>query len=907
MPTSSTNSPATTVKTTCPYCGVGCGVIATVDAAKRTVEVAGDPDHPANLGRLCSKGSALAQTVGIEGRLTHPSINGQRVDWDTITSRIADKLQHILQQHGPDAIQLYVSGQLLTEDYYVANKFMKGFIGSNNIDSNSRLCMSSAVAGYKRAFGSDTVPVTYTDLEDCDLLVMVGANLSWCHPVLFQRIKAAQLRDHKKIVVIDPRVTDSCSIANLHLPIKGGTDTVLFNGLLRYLAVHGFAQPAFLTHVAGLAPSLAAAEPFTVEKVASDCAIGVDLVLSFFELFANTPKVVTAFSMGVNQSSTGTDKVNSIINCHLLTGRIGQVGMGPFSITGQPNAMGGREVGALSNLLAAHFDLTQATHRQHVAEFWQVPANTIGAQAGLTATEVPQALVDGRIKAIWIMATNPAVSLPNANLMQLGLSKCDTVIVSDCIADTQTTRLANYLLPAQGWSEKDGTVTNSERVISRQRQFFPAHQQAMPDWWIICQVAQKMGFAGFDYTCPADIFKEHAALSNYHNNGSRNFSLGAMAALSAEYYGNMAPVKWPIAADGVRNIQPRFFAHGRGDDPTAKLHMLAINPQPPVSQRSTQYPLTLNTGRLRDQWHTMTRTGLSARLNQHMPEPLLHIHPQDATLYKLVEGQFATVASALGQVVLKVKCDANMRQGDVFTPIHWSINAKQATVGTLIAPNIDAVSKQPELKFTAVNITPLSMQMHGFILLKGFANSNDTYSANADYWVLNRGANYTVIHLAWAALQRTQQLQQALAAAGLHSHNSMVYHDANQSVYRLATFAAPGTDGAGLLTAVAFFAPIGQPLPELTWLGSLFSSTSLSAQDRKCVLIGKPAEGYIDVGRTICSCFTVGENTIVNAIKTHNLSNAGQIGACLKAGTNCGSCVPELNSILKRCMPTGTG
>lgn len=432
-----------TVRTTCPYCGVGCGVLATIDNMTGQVSVKGDPEHPANFGKLCSKGSNLAETLGTERRLTQPyyqnkkasmqlvqstqaarsiqpkpsanSLNQQDSDWDTVLDDVASRLSTTIAKHGPESVMFYVSGQLLTEDYYVANKLMKGFIGSNNIDSNSRLCMSSAVAGHNRAFGADLVPGSYTDFEACDLLVLVGSNMAWCHPILFGRfLQAKQDNPNKKLIVIDPRRTDSCEFADLHLPIAPGTDTHLYNGLLKYLEEHGCTDAEYASQCDGVEQAVIAADSWDIKSVAKATQLDTEKIEQFYQLVAANDKTVTAFSMGVNQSSSGTDKVNAIINSHLLTGRVGKKGAGPFSLTGQPNAMGGREVGALANLLAGHLQLDIKEHRQSVGKFWQSP-QPIAPKVGVKACDVADAILDGKVKAIWIVATNPVVSLPEAD------------------------------------------------------------------------------------------------------------------------------------------------------------------------------------------------------------------------------------------------------------------------------------------------------------------------------------------------------------------------------------------------------------------------------------------------------------------------------------------------------------
>ena len=548
-------------KTTCPYCGVGCGVVVERDD-DGVFSVRGDKEHPANFGRLCSKGSALAETLDFEGRLLAPVVDGAPATWSTALDRVASTFGRIVRDHGPDAVAFYVSGQLLTEDYYVANKLAKGFIGTANIDTNSRLCMASSVAGHKRAFGSDTVPGNYEDLEKAELLVFVGSNAAWCHPVLYQRMVAAKEADPKlRLVVIDPRRTDTCDSADLHLPLRSGSDAVLFNALFAHLVTAGVVDKDFVaSHTTGFDAVNEANAGQSIARAAAICGLPAEDVATFFRWFTETERSVTLYSQGINQSSSGTDKVNAIINCHLATGRIGREGMGPFSLTGQPNAMGGREVGGLANQLAAHMEIADPAHRAIVQKFWKSPV--MAQTAGLKAVDLFDAIAVGKVKAVWIMSTNPIVSMPDADRARAALDACEFVVVSDVVRDTDTARHAHVLLPANAWGEKDGTVTNSERRISRQRAFMAPPPAARPDWWAICEVAIRMGYAGFSYPTVAAIFREHAALSAFENDGARDFDLSALAAIDDESFADFHPVQWPVskaAPDGTA----RLFADGR--------------------------------------------------------------------------------------------------------------------------------------------------------------------------------------------------------------------------------------------------------------------------------------------------------------------------------------------------------
>ncbi|MCW9059546.1 MAG: molybdopterin-dependent oxidoreductase [Gammaproteobacteria bacterium] len=870
------------VQTTCPYCGVGCGLRVGRDAEGR-VSVRGDPEHPANYGRLCSKGAALAETLDLEGRLLQPEIAGTAVDWDQALDTVAQRFQAVIDEHGPDAVAFYVSGQLLTEDYYVANKLMKGFIGAANIDTNSRLCMSSAVAGYKRAFGTDTVPCDYADLEQAELIVITGSNLAWCHPVLFQRIARAR-RDNPalKVVVIDPRRTVTCDIADLHLAIAPGTDTALFNGLLVHLEQAGKRAANFVRQsTEGLDAALATAREHApdVAAVASRCGLAVGLVQKFFRLFETAEKTVTLFSQGVNQFSMGTDKVNSIINCHLLTGRLGRVGMGPFSLTGQPNAMGGREVGGLANQLAAHLELEDPAHHALVREFWGAPA--LARQAGLKAVDLFEAVHAGRVKALWIMATNPAVSMPDSDRVRAALAGCEFLVVSDCARHTDTTAYAHVLLPATTWGERDGTVTNSERRISRQRPFLPAPGQARPDWWIISEVARRLGHGdAFAYENPAQIFREHAALATRANAG-RDFDLPGLEAMTDQDYETQAPLQWPLRR------RDRLFADGRFFTPSGKARFIPIRGRLPGQLPDTSYPLVLNTGRVRDHWHTLTRTGRSPRLSAHSIEPCVELHPQDAGRLDVEEGMLVRVRSRRGELLLRARLDARQRPGCVFIPMHWNEQFSSiASVDQLVSPLTDPDSGQPEFKYTPVCITPCVTRWHGFILSRRRLRLPRDH-----YWACARGEGFWRYELAgsertgdWAVTAR------ALLCSQDREVEWIEFTDKAAPRYRAARIQD------GRLESCVFIGPDPR-LPERDWLAALFGRDRIEDSERRALLSGRADDGRPDAGPQVCACFGVGRNTILEAIG-QGCASVEALGARLKAGTNCGSCIPELRSLI---------
>ncbi len=889
------------VRTTCPYCGVGCGVLAS--AADGSVAVAGDPRHPANRGRLCSKGLALGETVGLEGRLLHPEIHGVRVSWNQALDHVSGELARIMAEHGPDAVALYASGQLLTEDYYVANKLVKGFIGSANIDTNSRLCMSSAVSGHRRAFGEDLVPGCYEDLELAELIVLVGSNAAWCHPVLFQRIaQAKERRPRMKLAVIDPRRTATCDVADLHLPVHPGTDVWLFNGLLVYLQRQGLADAAFIAaHTEGAGEALEAVEASAPdeESVARACGVNVQRIGEFYQMFAAAEKVVTVFSQGVNQSSSGTDKVNSIINCHLLTGRIGRPGMGPLSLTGQPNAMGGREVGGMASMLAAHMDIESEAHRRIVQGFWGSPR--LPARPGLKAVELFEAVHAGRIKALWIMATNPVVSLPDADRAREALARCELVVVSDCVAHTDTIRLAHVRLPAAAWAEKDGTVTNSERCISRQRAFLPAPGEAKPDWWIVSEVAKRLGFAqSFDYGSPREIFDEHARLSGAGNAGTRIFDIGGLAGLTREQYDELEPVQWPFARPGSSGTR-RLFEDRRFAYPDGRARFVPTPPRAPVHAIGDERPLALNTGRIRDQWHTMTRTGRAPRLVEHLPEPFIDVHGQDALLAGVRVNELARISTRWGSMIARVRTSGEIARGHAFVPIHWSAeNASEARAGALVSPAVDPISGQPELKHTPARLEPFLVDWFGFLMTRRPLERLEASEwRDIAWWVLARGDGWLRYELAGRGVPSdwADRGREWLGAVG-RDEDYLDYRDEASGIYRAARVADDRLDACVYISR-------RPELPDRGWLAGLFAKRSLAAADRVALLAGRPIAGSNadmsaseDAGPLVCSCFLVRRSTICEAIRVHRLTSPKEIGARLKAGTNCGSCVPEIRALI---------
>ncbi|MBZ9859324.1 nitrate reductase, partial [Mesorhizobium sp. CA12] len=825
---------------------------------------------------------------GLEGRLLQPEIGGRPASWDEALDLVAAKFSQAVAEHGPDSVAFYVSGQLLTEDYYVANKLMKGFIGSANIDTNSRLCMASSVAGHRRAFGEDLVPGVYEDFECADLIVLTGSNTAWCHPVLYQRMLAARKERGTRIVVIDPRRTATADECDLHLALDPGTDVLLFNGLLAHLAHTGKTDAGFIRdHTAGFdaAASLAGADAPSVARVAKGCGLAAADVQAFYDLFVETERAVTVYSQGVNQSAHGTDKVNAIINCHLATGRIGRPGMGPFSVTGQPNAMGGREVGGLANQLAAHMDFGDEANIDRVSRFWNAP--NVARRGGLKAVDMFQAVADGRVKALWVMGTNPAVSMPDASRVRAALSKCDFVAVSD-VTRTDTTRYADVLLPAAAWGEKDGTVTNSERRLSRQRPFLPPPGEAKADWRIICEVAARMGFGeAFAYRTPAAIFREHAALSAFENDGKRLFDLGGVADLSDEDYSAFAPRHWP--ASERYEQQTRLFSDGRFPTQDGRARFVPVRQEATAFTVDADYPLALNTGRLRDQWHTMTRTGNVPRLMANAPEPAVDLNPADAAAHQLKDGDLAHLSTRFGFVRARVRVADAQRRGQAFMPMHWSGQfAARAAAGLLSSPVTDPHSGQPELKHVPARIAREEAGWAGVLITR-----RDLRPTGFVHW--SRHA----VEGGWVyELTGTEPPDQGILLArkllGAQRRDQLLeYTDRRGLAYRAAAIEEGGAMAEALLVA----AP--DQLPMRDWLVSLLATRQpLSATDRHALLSGRSPVPMPAIGRVVCACFHVGANQLASAVAA-GCDSLEAIGSTLRAGTNCGSCRSEIRAIIE--------
>ncbi len=692
-------------KSTCSYCGVGCGIVVKKDTRGR-LKVEGDPDHPVNRGMLCSKGMNLHYVVQDQSdRLLYPEMRWgrnhplERVNWDTAMDRAAAVFKSIIQKHGPDSVAFYVSGQCLTEEYYLVNKLVKGFIGTNNLDTNSRLCMSSAVAAYTKTFGEDSVPVAYADIELADCFMIAGGNPAWCHPILFRRMEQHKEQNPQvKIIVVDPRKTQTCSIADLHLQIKPGTDVVLYNAIGRRLIETNHADQFFVNqHTEGFAHYRRMVMDTPLRKAAEICGIELEDIKKAAKYIGDAKAYLSMWTMGLNQSAVGVDKNTALINLNLLTGQVGKPGAGPFSLTGQPNAMGGREVGGLATMLAAHRSLQDPAQRQEVADFWGVPG--ISEKPGRTATEIFKGLADGSIKAVWIMCTNPMVSLPNLNEVEKGLKNARFVVVQDISRRADTLAYADLVLPAAAWLEKEGTMTNSERRISFLPKAIDAPGEALPDVEILLRFARKMGFHGFDYRQISEVYDEHCRLT-------KNTNLD-ISGLSHERLQREGTFQWPVPASdhpGTSRLfgDLRFFTKNNKAKFNLPQQMYNTSEKP-----SAEFPLILTTGRVRDQWHTMTKTGKVNRLLTHINAPFLEIHPQDASSRGLADGDTAMVKNDRGKVQVTVKCTEDIRPGLVFLPMHWGkiLESPLGRCNNLTSDLMDPVSKEPDFKFSTVQVT----------------------------------------------------------------------------------------------------------------------------------------------------------------------------------------------------------
>ncbi|MFP6851309.1 MAG: molybdopterin-dependent oxidoreductase [Pseudomonas sp.] len=888
---------------TCCYCGVGCGVLIEHDGEK-ILGVAGDPSHPANFGKLCSKGASLHLTGDLDARAAYPELRlgkglaRSRTDWGSALEHAANVFAQTIREHGPDSVAFYISGQLLTEDYYAFNKLARALVGTNNIDSNSRLCMSSAVVGYKRSLGSDAPPCNYEDIEQSDCVLIAGSNMAYAHPVLFRRLEAAKAeRPQMRVIVIDPRRTDTCELADLHLAILPGSDVALFHGILHILMWEGWIDRRYIdAHTEGFAALKTLVQAYNPQMVSELCGISVESLQQCAKLIGQAPSFLSLWCMGLNQSSSGSAKNSALINLHLATGQIGKVGSGPFSLTGQPNAMGGRETGSLSNLLPGHREAANAEHRAEVAEYWQVDA--LPDSTGLTAVELFEAVRVGKIKALWIACTNPAQSLPDQTKVHEALATCPFVVVQEAFFTTETCHYADLLLPAASWGEKEGSVTNSERRISHVRRAVPAPFEARPDWAITTDFARRLetylrpGLPSlFDFDSPHALFEEYK-----HLTAKRDLDLSGLSYALLDQQG---PQQWPFPA-GASQGTPRLYADGQFPTASRRAQFLAEPFRAAQEKRDTRYSLTLNTGRLRDQWHGMSRTGSAARLFGHAPQALLSMHPDELRRRRLENGDLLKVRSRRGSLIVPVQADDSVRSGQAYLPMHWGDRfLKGLGTNVLTQPAFDPLSKQPELKHAAIEVEKIELPWSFFALVEGqvqqrFEALRPLFEqfAYANLTLTGRERPALLIHAACAVAPPAELLAQIDQLIGLSEGPVLAYDDPRKAVGKRVRIEDERITAIRLAGETA----------ARDWLKGLWETGSADAELRRWLLAplstppgGNPASA---ASKILCNCLNVSQNAICAGIARGLDLNGLQ--QQLKCGTSCGSCVPEIKRLLSQ-------
>ncbi len=923
-------------KSTCPYCGVGCGVIIESQGAQIT-GVRGDPDHPANFGRLCTKGSTLHLTASApitrQTRLLQPMRRAQRgeaataISWNTALDFAATSFTQIIKEHGPDAVGFYISGQLLTEDYYVFNKLAKGLIGTNNIDTNSRLCMSSAVAGYKQTLGADAPPNCYDDVNHADTIFIVGSNTAYAHPILFRRIEDAKRNNPAlKIIFADPRKTDTAEIADLYLPIQPGTDVMLFNGMLHIMLWEGWTDSAYIAaHTHGFDALKATVREYTPELVAQTCGIKKEDLLAATKLFAgirgdgsarrNT--TLSLYCQGLNQSSSGTAKNAALINLHLATAQIGKPGAGPFSLTGQPNAMGGREVGGLANLISAHRDMANPTHRAEVAALWGV--QDVPSKPGKTAVEMFQAAADGEIKALWIACTNPAQSMPDQATVRRALERAELVIVQEAFASTETCHYADLLLPATTWGEKEGTVTNSERRISRVRAAVAAPGHARHDWAIAVEFAQRLESrlprrradrgSMFQYAGAEAVWNEHRESTRGRDVDITGLSYAALEA---------APQQWPCP-EGATTGRARLYEDGRFATTDGRARFVAPAYRPVAEPRDARFPFSLTTGRLRDQWHGMSRSGTLGRLFGHDGEPSIEVHPQELERHHWRAGDLLRVRSRRGEIVLPVRAHEGVAPAQAFIAMHWGeefVSGHDAAGAPLLGVNALTTSarcpqsKQPEFKHAAVRIERAELPWQlvaGAWLPEGKLQAarerlralmaRFAYASCVPFGREPDGRVGLLLRCAAAAAADEPLLREIEQALTLDAIDTLRYTDPRRGQRRAMRLGAT-TDGA---TLDAFL--LAGDAAAAAWVLGLLQDGLPARPFGQALLSGRstPPAAVPPRAPQVCNCFDVSQVAIIDTLAAcHGDADARlvQLQQRLRCGTQCGSCLTAVKALV---------
>ncbi|MCQ9373486.1 molybdopterin-dependent oxidoreductase [Methyloversatilis sp. XJ19-13] len=895
-------------RSTCCYCGVGCGVIIEHDGS-RISGVRGDPGHPANFGRLCTKGATLHLSARPETRALHPELRlgrdapRTRVGWDAALDHAADRFAAIIDKHGPDAVAFYISGQLLTEDYYAFNKLAKGLIGTNNVDTNSRLCMSSAVSAYKMTLGADAPPCSYEDIDHTDCLLIAGGNPAYAHPIVYRRIEDARRANPAlKLIVIDPRRTDTASDADLHLPLLPGTDVWLFNAMLHVLLWEGHADDAFIrAHTEGFDALRRHVRDVTPAVAAEICGLRAEDIVTAAQWFGSAKAAMSMWCQGLNQSHHGTHNGTALIALHLATGQIGRPGAGPFSLTGQPNAMGGREVGGMANLLSGHRDLANPAHRAEVARLWGI--DDVPAQPGLTAVDLFEGVRSGQVKAIWIACTNPAHSMPDQALITEALQTAEFVVVQDACRSTETAAFADLLLPASTWGEKEGTVTNSERRITHVKAALPPPGEARADWRIACDfahvLAPRLGrdaMSLFPYDSVEQLFNEHAETTR-----GRDLDI---TGLSYALLDRLGPQQWPFPAGAdagrARLYTERTFATADG-----RARFVVPVTSTTAEKIDARFPLHLNTGRLRDQWHCMSRTGQVAQLYSHVDEPRVEVHADDLARRGLADGDLVRIRSRRGDIVLRAHASAAQRPGSAFVAMHWGRNTlSNSGANALTAGRTDPYSKQPELKHAAVQIARADLP-HQALLLRTEASDEAAVSAAlrrsealapvlarfayAALSLAGRERPVLVLRIAHDAPIPDDWLADIDRICALDDPACLVYRDARRDITKRALIED------GLLTGIRLTGETAAA----GWLRDVMTGRQPTTDLRRWLFapLGTPPVATATRGRIVCNCLDVAEPDIARAIDAG--ADLLSLQQSLRCGTSCGSCVPELKRMLE--------
>ncbi len=899
---------ATEIKSTCCYCGVGCGILiqtaSNVHDQRRIIGVRGDPAHPANFGRLCTKGSTLHLTAKPDARIVYPEMRSERhlprsrASWDDSLDYVAERFAAIIREHGPDAVAFYISGQLLTEDYYAFNKLAKGLIGTNNIDTNSRLCMSSAVTGYKVTLGADAPPACYEDIDHTACLFIAGSNTAYAHPIIYRRIEDAKANNPAmKIVVVDPRLTDTAQSADLHLPILPGTDVALFNGMLHIMLWEGMLDMAYIReHTEGFDALKETVREYTPKMTSDICGIPEKDIITAAKWFGAGP-TLSMYCQGLNQSTSGTDKNAALINLHLATGQIGKPGTGPFSLTGQPNAMGGREVGGMASMLSGHRELANPEHRQQVAELWGV--DSVPEAPGKTAVELFKALQDGSVKAVWIACTNPAQSMPDLSAVHAGLEQAELVVLQDAFNNTDSNRFADVLLPASTWGEKSGSVTNSERRITHVNAATAPLGEARADWEIACQFARKLaalldkaedGQRLFPYDSPEQIFNEHRESTRGRDLDITGLSYGLLDELG--------PQQWPFP-QGQHSGRQRLYSDGIYPTANGRAKFANTVYKGTADKTDARHPLHLLTGRLRDQWHGMSRTGTVAQLFNHAEEPIVSMNAGDMKRRFINPGDLVKVSNKRGSLTLRAQASTEMMPAQVYIPMHWGAKYMNGLGANVLMPSAyDAQSKQPELKHTAVKLEKVELPWRMTVMRSSdnldLLHGIQTLLKHFDYatcGLFGRDPGIVILRAAHHERPSTEFISELEAMLGMTDEVPMLsYNDAKRGISKRILIDDNKVKGVLL---------VGEILAT-EWLKEVMTEGDFTNELRRWALapLIAPPTGQVSRGKIICNCMDVSENEILESVDRG--ADLETLKNKLKCGTECGSCVPEIRRLLSQ-------